>query len=138
MKRPWSGEWLPLAMAARAAMAHSSGRPRRGAAIEDQDGRIHSGAAIAPPDLPAAALCAEHAAIAAICASGSRNPRRLVILGPPPAGASQPCGRCLQVLLEFVRNVEIRWGTASEERGRSDLRRLLPDPFDDYRKNGSG
>lgn len=137
MTRPWSGAWLPLAEAARAALTHSSGRPRRGAAVEDQSGKTHGGSSIVPPDLPAAAICAEHAALAACCAAGSMKARRLVVLGLPPLGASPPCGRCLQILLEFGRDVEVRWGTPAEEHGRSSLRRLLPEPFDDYRGSRS-
>jgi cytidine deaminase len=135
MTRAWTRTWTPLVAAAQTALTRSAGRPRRGAAIEDQDGVIYPGASLAPPDLPAASLCAEHAALAALCASGSRVAQRLVVIGLGSAGAPPPCGRCLQILREFAPALEIRWGTPTAERGRSDLRRLLPDPFDDYRQD---
>jgi cytidine deaminase len=122
-----------MADAARPALGRARGRPRRGAAIQDEKGVIHIGASLSVAELPSASLCAEQTAVAALCASGSRIAKRIVVLGPAPAGAPPPCGRCLQVLREFGKEIEIRWGTPTQERGRSNLARLLPDPFDDYR-----
>ncbi len=96
-------------------------------------GIVHAGASISVEQTPAASLCAEQIALADFCAAGEKAIARLVVIGPPPRGAPAPCGRCLQVLREFGEGVEIRWGTATREYGRSSLTRLLPHAFGDYR-----
>jgi len=133
----WPATWHPLVDAAREALRHARGKPRWAAAIEDEHGRIHAGASISLPDLPAASLCAEHVAVAALVSAGSRNSARVVVVARGPAGAAPPCGRCLQVLCEMGADPEIRWGTCASERGRSTLARLLPSAFRDYPRPGA-
>ena len=135
--RPWSTAWEPLVAAARKTLRHAKGRPRWAAAVEDEGGRLHTGARISIPDLPAASLCAEQVAIARSRLADSRAIRRIVVVGPGPDGARPPCGRCLQILREFGADVEVRWGTGREEQGRGRLGRLLPRAFVDYRRTSS-
>ena len=71
--RAWEEDWSRMAEAARAALANAKGRPRRGAVVQDDSGRLHGGSSINLPDLPAASLCAEQSAIAALCASAEKG-----------------------------------------------------------------
>jgi len=131
--RPWTRAWQPVAKAAAEALRRAHGSPRRGAAIEDAQNIIHCGVSIQVSDPPAASLCAEQVAVAGMCVDGSRSPRRLAVIGPPPDGAPPPCGRCLQILIEFGDRVEVRWGTPTAEHGRSTVKKLMPYAFRDYR-----
>jgi cytidine deaminase len=103
------------------------------AAVSPESGSIFGGCSISEADLPPASLCAETTAIGHACAQGVRTVDRLVIVGPAPDGAPPPCGRCLQLLLEFGSAVEIRWGSPEREFGRARIEQLLPHAFLDYR-----
>jgi cytidine deaminase len=120
-----------LVAAAAAALPRARSRPRRAAAILDPDGGIHPGVSIDATAPPGASLCAEQIAAASMCAGGSHEAVCLVVLAAADPGP--PCGRCLQLLLEFGDDVEIRWGTLEREHGRSTLERLLPLAFRDFR-----
>ncbi len=132
MSRPWGPAWRPLAAAAAGAMPRAGGAARRSAVAEDASGRLHVGVEMRILEPPAASLCAEHAAVAAMVAAGGVTLVRLLVAGPAGRAASPPCGRCLQVMAEFGRKVEIRWGTVEAEEGRSMLARLLPFAFRDF------
>lgn len=131
--RAWRGDWEKLAGEAARALRRARGRPRRGAAIADEAGDVHAGASISPAGAPAASICAEHAALVSLIMKGSRRPRRIVSLTSGEASASPPCGRCLQVLIEFAPDAEVRWGSPTRECGRSRIDRLLPEAFRDFR-----
>jgi cytidine deaminase len=133
--RPWSKAWEPLVAAAAKSLRHAQGRPRWAAAAQDEKGELHAGVSIAIPDLPAASLCAEQIAVARSRLAGARKIRRIVVIGAGAEGAPPPCGRCLQILREFGAQIEVRWGTAREERGRGRLGGLLPRAFVDYRSS---
>jgi len=131
--RPWNTAWEPLVAAAGKTLHHAYGRPRWAAAVEDEKGGLHTGASLSISDLPAASLCAEQIAVARSRLAGGQTIERVVVIGAGPDGARPPCGRCLQILREFGADVEIRWGSLREERGRGRLSRLLPRAFVDYR-----
>lgn len=133
MTRPWPDSWVPLAAAAAASMPAGRSARRRCAVVEDETGRLHPGIDLDSHRVPAASICAEHAAIAAMCASGGRRVVRLLVAGPAGRPAPPPCGRCLQVLVEFGRAAQVRWGTVEAEHGHSTTMRLLPNAFVDYR-----
>ena len=130
-RRPWAKGWLPLVTAAAQALPRARGRPARAAAFQDVDGAAHCGVSIQIPALPAASLCAEQVAVTAMCAAGARAAIRIVAISRNNPGP--PCGRCLQLLLEFGDEVEIRWGSPQQEWGRSTLEHLLPMAFRDFR-----
>jgi cytidine deaminase len=129
--RPWPKGWWPLVEAALEALPRSKGRPRRASVLQDEDGIVHCGVSIQIPALPAASLCAEQVATTSMCASGACVPLRMVTISSRDPGP--PCGRCLQLLLEFGDEVEIRWGTPQQQWGQSTLERLLPMAFRDFR-----
>jgi cytidine deaminase len=130
-ERPWPKGWLPLVSEAAAALSHARGRNRRAAALVAAGGGVHSGVSITVSDPAAASMCAEQTAVAAMCVAGGRDPSRIVVISA--ADPVPPCGRCLQVLMEFGDAIEVGWGTPDQLFGRSTIARLLPMAFRDYR-----
>jgi cytidine deaminase len=73
-------------------------------------------------------ICAERNAVAAAVAAGCKSFTKLVIfssLSPPAV----PCGACLQVLLEFNRNLPIVCANDKGEIEHHNLNELLPAGF---------
>ncbi|MFD2234425.1 cytidine deaminase [Phaeospirillum tilakii] len=98
-----------------------------GAAIEDENGRIHRGANVENAAYPLG-HCAESNAIGAMVVAGGRTIRRILILGG--AAACPPCGGCRQRIREFA-DAETRILLVAGDGGVSDYRidDLLPDSF---------
>ena len=105
---------------------------RVGAAVLDDQGRVHAGCNVENAAYPEG-LCAEAAALAAMVLAGST--RALVVLvvgsgGETGAGWVTPCGGCRQKLREFG-NPDLLIVSANEVAvGPSyTLQALLPDSF---------
>lgn len=74
-----------------------------GAAVEDEQGRIHAGCNVENVAYPLGA-CAEANAIGAMIANGGAHIRRIAIIGGPrgaEAVSCPPCGGCRQRIAEF-------------------------------------
>jgi cytidine deaminase len=74
-----------------------------GAAVLDDQGRIHAGCNVENAAYPEG-LCAEAAALAAMVLAGSTHARAVLVVGNGGQGDSQwttPCGGCRQKLREF-------------------------------------
>jgi cytidine deaminase len=71
-----------------------------GAAVRDEDGKIHGGCNIENAAFPQG-LCAEAAAIAALVGSGGKRVLECAVAGPGPEVIT-PCGGCRQKLHEFA------------------------------------
>jgi cytidine deaminase len=99
-----------------------------GAALEDADGRIHTGCNIENATY-GLTLCAERVAVFKAVSEGVRRFRRLAVAADTET-LTPPCGACRQILWEFCGDIEI---VLANPRGRTEtcrLRDLFPRPFD--------
>ncbi|WP_088280649.1 cytidine deaminase [Ideonella sp. A 288] len=73
-----------------------------GAAVLDEQGRIHAGCNVENAAYPVS-QCAEATALGVMVAAGGRRARALVVVGHASGGAwVTPCGGCRQRLREFA------------------------------------
>ncbi len=71
-----------------------------GAAVLDEQGRVHAGCNVENAAYPQG-VCAEAAALSAMVLSGGRRATALLVVGEGPAWVT-PCGGCRQKLREFA------------------------------------
>ena len=99
-----------------------------GAAIEDGDGRIHTGCNVENATY-GLTLCAERVAIFKAISEGVRKFRRVAVAADTDV-LTPPCGACRQILWEFCGDVDI---ILVNPRGQTEtyrLKELFPKPFD--------
>ena len=99
-----------------------------GAAIEDSEGRIHTGCNIENATY-GLTVCAERVAVWKAMSEGARRFRRVAIAADS-AKLTPPCGACRQILWEFCGDIEI---VLVNPRGRCEVLRLkdlFPRAFD--------
>ena len=100
---------------------------RVGAALEAEDGSIHTGCNVENASYPLG-LCAERSAVAAAVVAGQRRFRTLA-LSFSGADPMPPCGGCRQVLAEFGPGLLVISEGGSGARAEWLLGDLLPEPF---------
>lgn len=101
-----------------------------GACVEAEDGSLFGGcnienAAYSPT------ICAEVAAISSMITAGKKKIKSILVLGPGNVLCT-PCGRCRQVIREFVVSLDTPVYLCSEDVGLMKtvtLGYLLPDSF---------
>ncbi|PZP29647.1 MAG: cytidine deaminase [Roseateles depolymerans] len=100
-----------------------------GAAILDEQGRIHIGANIENASYPQG-WCAEPSALTAMIMAGGKQAKAVLVTGPGP-DIITPCGGCRQKLREFSvpDDLIVIVGDPSGIRGRWTLAELLPHSF---------
>ena len=99
-----------------------------GAALLDEQGRIHAGANVENAAYPQG-LCAEASAIAHLVAAGGRRICAVAVVGEA-AEPVTPCGGCRQKLREFAAlEVPVLVADPSGLRARFTLGELLPASF---------
>ena len=117
--------------AARAAQAHAYAPYSHfavGAAVLDDQGRIHAGCNVENAAYPQG-VCAEAGAFSAMVLAGSTRVRALAVVGDG-AGLVTPCGGCRQKLREFaVPDTPVLVGDRERLRAQFTLAQLLPDSF---------
>ena len=99
-----------------------------GAALEDCDGRIHTGCNVENATY-GLTICAERVAVFKAISEGVRSFRRVVVAADTDV-LTPPCGACRQILWEFCGDVEI---VLVNPRGKTEsyrLKELFPKPFD--------
>jgi len=120
-----------LLQAARAAQAQAYAPYSHfavGAAVLDEQGRVHAGCNVENAAYPEG-LCAEAGAFSAMVLAGGRRVRALAVVGAG-AGLVTPCGGCRQKLREFAApDTPVLVGDRSRLRARFTLAQLLPDSF---------
>jgi cytidine deaminase len=99
-----------------------------GAAVIDEQDRVHAGCNVENTAFPLG-TCAEAAAIGAMVANGGRRLRGLLVLGDGERLVT-PCGACRQRLLEFAdADTPIAVADRDGVRAWFTLVALLPAPF---------
>ena len=119
---------LEAALAARANAHAPFSNFRVGAALEDADGRIHTGCNIENATY-GLTLCAERVAIFKAISEGVRKFRRIAVAADTDV-LTPPCGACRQILWEFCGDIEV---ALVNPRGKLETYRmsaLFPKPFD--------
>ena len=99
-----------------------------GAALEDSEGRIHTGCNVENATY-GLTVCAERVAVFKAISEGARKFRRIAIAADTDT-LTPPCGACRQILWEFCGDVEI---VLANPRGKVEsyrLKELFPKPFD--------
>ena len=99
-----------------------------GAALEDSDGRIHTGCNVENATY-GLTVCAERVAVFKAISEGVRKFRRIAISADTDT-LTPPCGACRQILWEFCGDIEI---ILVNPRGKTEtyqLKDLFPKPFD--------
>ena len=124
--------WLgPLWDAARRVRAHAHAPYSRfavGAAVLDEQGRVHAGCNVENAAYPQG-WCAETSALAAMVSAGGRRVAAVVVVGEA-ADPVTPCGGCRQKLREFAADdCPIIVADGQRVRGRFTLGQLLPVSF---------
>ena len=108
-----------------------------GAALLDEQGRLHAGANIENAAYPQG-LCAEAAALAHLVMAGGQRVVAAVVVGQG-AEPVTPCGGCRQKLREFARaDLPVVVADLQSVRGRYTLGELLPHSFGPDHLRGSG
>ena len=99
-----------------------------GAAVLDDQGRIHAGCNVENAAYPQG-VCAEAGAFSAMVLAGSTRVRALAVVGDG-AGLVTPCGGCRQKLREFAADATPVWSVDGQVvRERFTLGQLLPASF---------
>lgn len=99
-----------------------------GAAVLDERGRIHAGCNVENASF-GATICAERNAVACMIADGGKEVRAVAVL---TQDGGTPCGICLQVLSEFVKDpakVEVTCAATDGSQKTFKLSELMPLPF---------
>jgi cytidine deaminase len=101
-----------------------------GAAVLDEQGRIHAGCNVENAAYPEG-LCAEASALSAMVLAGGTQAHAVMVVGNGGAGSwITPCGGCRQKLREFGSpDLPILSANASELGPRYTLSALLPESF---------
>jgi cytidine deaminase len=99
-----------------------------GAAVEDSEGRIHTGCNVENATY-GLTVCAERVAVFKGISEGARGFRRIAVAADTDA-LTPPCGACRQILWEFCGDVEL---VLTNLKGKTEIFRLkdlFPRPFD--------
>lgn len=99
-----------------------------GAALEDENGRIHTGCNVENATF-GLTVCAERVAVFKAISEGARKFRRIAVAADTDV-LTPPCGACRQILWEFCGDIDI---IMANPRGKTEtvhLRDLFPRPFD--------
>lgn len=125
---------LQAAAAARPRSHSPYSRFAVGAALLDEQGRVHTGANIENAAYPEG-LCAEAVALAHLVMAGGRQVKAVAVVADSPQPVT-PCGGCRQKLREFAAGeVPVLSGGLSADgavavpRGRFTMAGLLPESF---------
>lgn len=128
---PSPAQAAALLQAPRAVRRHAHApysRFKVGAAVLDEQGRVHAGCNVENAAYPQG-LCAEAAAIAALVAAGGKAVRAVAVVADSKVPTT-PCGGCRQRIAEFARDdCPVLVGTPRALKLVTSLGALLPHGF---------
>jgi cytidine deaminase len=119
---------IAAALAARENAFAPYSKFRVGAAIEDSDGRIHTGCNVENSTY-GLTVCAERVAVFKAISEGVRKFRRIAVAADTDR-LTPPCGACRQILWEFCGDIEIVLVNVRGQTETHRLKDLFPKPFD--------
>src|SRR6476620_622546 len=119
---------VEAALAARANAFAPFSKFQVGAAIEDIDGRIHTGCNVENATY-GLTLCAERVAVFKAISEGARKFRRIAVAADT-AILTPPCGACRQILWEFCGDAKLILTNLQNKTEIFCLKDLFPRPFD--------
>jgi cytidine deaminase len=99
-----------------------------GAALEDDQGRIHTGCNVENATY-GLTVCAERVAVFKAISEGVRKFRRVAVAADTDV-LTPPCGACRQILWEFCGDVPIVLVNLQGRTESFQLKELFPRPFD--------
>jgi len=99
-----------------------------GAALEDSEGRIHTGCNVENATY-GLTVCAERVAIFKAISEGVRKFRRIAVAADTET-LTPPCGACRQILWEFCGDIEILLVNPAGKSETLRLSTLFPRAFD--------
>jgi cytidine deaminase len=122
------GDLLAAARAVRERAYAPYSRFKVGAALLDEQGRIHVGCNVENAAYPQG-VCAEAGALSALVAAGGTRVVAALVVGPGPEPTT-PCGGCRQKLREFAADaMPVVVADGGSVRARFTLGDLLPASF---------
>jgi cytidine deaminase len=101
---------------------------RVGAALEAEDGRVHTGCNVENATY-GLTVCAERVAVLKAVSEGSSTFRRIAIAADTGT-LTPPCGACRQILWEFCGDIEVILTNLEGKTESFRMRDLFPRPFD--------
>lgn len=126
---PPEGNLIEAALAARRHAHAPYSHFLVGAALEDHEGRIHTGCNVENATY-GLTLCAERVAVFKAISEGARGFRRIVVAADT-SSLTPPCGACRQILWEFCGDIPVILVNLQGRREEFSLGSLFPRPFDD-------
>ncbi|MBZ5591870.1 MAG: cytidine deaminase [Acidobacteriia bacterium] len=99
-----------------------------GAALEGDDGQIHTGCNVENATY-GLTVCAERVAVFKAVSEGARKFRRIAVVADTDA-LTPPCGACRQILWEFCGDIEVILANLHGKTESLRLKELFPRPFD--------
>ncbi|MBM3745945.1 MAG: cytidine deaminase [Acidobacteria bacterium] len=99
-----------------------------GAALEDTEGRIHTGCNVENATL-GLTVCAERVAAFGAISQGVREFKRIAVAADS-AALTPPCGACRQILWELCGDLEVILANLQGRSERLRMKDLFPRPFD--------
>ena len=99
-----------------------------GAALQDSDGRIHTGCNVENATY-GLTICAERVAVVKAISEGARRFTSIAVVADTET-PTPPCGACRQILWEFCGDVEIVLSNLADKTETLRLGTLFPRAFD--------
>ena len=119
---------LAAALAARENAYAPFSKFKVGAALEDIDGRIHTGCNVENATY-GLTVCAERVAVWKAISEGVRKFRRIAVAADTDS-LTPPCGACRQILWEFCGDIEVMLVNLGGRTEMFRMKELFPRPFD--------